>query len=107
MINDLVAMDDSTVTETIDNPAESKMQDALNNVVKWTEENNNRINGAKTKEMIITFQMTMTITMTILYSTIDIQIEIIMYNSLENQIINSSGDYYEDKLICRYHNTHQ
>ncbi len=24
----------------------------------------------------------------------NIQIEIIMYNSLENQIINSSGDYY-------------
>ncbi len=33
-------------------------------------------------------------TMTIFYSTIDIQIEIIMYNSLENQIINLSGDYY-------------
>ncbi len=38
--------------------------------------------------------MTMTMTMTIFYSTIDIQIEIIMYNSLENQIINWSGDYY-------------
>ncbi len=37
---------------------------------------------------------TMTMTMTIFYSTIDIQIEIIMYNSLENQIINWSGDYY-------------
>ncbi len=36
----------------------------------------------------------MTMTMTILYSTIDIQIEIIMYNSLENQITNWSGDYY-------------
>ncbi len=34
------------------------------------------------------------LTMTIFYSTIDIQIEIIMYNSLENQIINWSGDYY-------------
>ncbi len=32
--------------------------------------------------------VTMTMTMTIFYSTIDIQIEIIMYNSLENQIIN-------------------
>ncbi len=30
--------------------------------------------------------------MTIFYSTIDIQIEIIMYNSLENQIINWSGE---------------
>ncbi len=30
----------------------------------------------------------------IFYSTIDIQIEIIMYNSLENQVINWSGDYY-------------
>ncbi len=64
MINDLVAnslllhkfMDDSIVTETIDNPAESKMRDASDNVVKWTEENNTRINGTKTKEMIITFQ---------------------------------------------------
>ncbi len=36
----------------------------------------------------------MTMTMTIFYSTIDMQIEIIMYNSLENQIINWSGDYY-------------
>ncbi len=32
--------------------------------------------------------------MTIFYSTIDIQIEIIIYNSLENQIINWSRDYY-------------
>ncbi len=47
----------------------------------------------------------MTMTMTIFYLTIDIQIEIIMYNSLENQIINLSGDYYSDKLICRYHNS--
>ncbi len=38
--------------------------------------------------------MTMTMTMTIFYSTIDIQIEIIMYNSLDNQIINWSGGYY-------------
>ncbi len=30
-----------------------------------------------------------------------------IYNILENQIINSSGDYYEDKLICHYHNSHQ
>ncbi len=36
----------------------------------------------------------MTMTMTIVYLTIDIQIEIIMYNSLENQIINWPGDYY-------------
>ncbi len=36
----------------------------------------------------------MTMTMTIIYLTIDIQIEIIMYNSLENQIINWSGDHY-------------
>ncbi len=38
--------------------------------------------------------VTMTMTMTIFYSTIDIQIEILIYNSLENQIINWSGDYY-------------
>ncbi len=36
----------------------------------------------------------LTMTMTIFYSTIDIQIKIIIYNSLENQIINWSGDYY-------------
>ncbi len=53
------------------------------------------------------WSITMTMTMTIFYSTIDIQIEIIMYNGLENQIINWSGDYYYDKLICRYHNSHQ
>ncbi len=38
--------------------------------------------------------ISMTMTMTIFYSIIDIQIETIMYNSLENQIINWSGDYY-------------
>ncbi len=32
------------------------MQDDLDNVVEWTEENNIRINGTKTKEMIIIFQ---------------------------------------------------
>ncbi len=36
----------------------------------------------------------MTMTMTIFYLTIEIQIEIIIYNSLENQIINWSGNYY-------------
>ncbi len=51
--------------------------------------------------------MTMTMTMTIFYSTIHIQIEIIMYNDLENLIIDWSGDYYQDKLICRYHNIDQ
>ncbi len=38
--------------------------------------------------------MTMKMTMTIFYSTIDIQIEIIKYNSLENLIINWSGDHH-------------
>ncbi len=64
LVNDLVDngllilkfMDDSTVLEVIDNPAEPKMQDAPDNVVKWTEENTTRINGTKRKEMIITFQ---------------------------------------------------
>ncbi len=36
----------------------------------------------------MTMTMTMMMTMTIFYSIIDIQIEIIIYNSLENQIIN-------------------
>ncbi len=43
-------MDDSTVTETIDNSAESKMQDTSDNVVKWTGENNTRINGVKKRK---------------------------------------------------------
>ncbi len=38
--------------------------------------------------------MTMTMTMTLFYSTLEIQIEIILYNSLENQIINWPGYYY-------------
>ncbi len=38
--------------------------------------------------------LTMTMAMTIFYSTIDIQIEKRMYKSLENQIINWSGGYY-------------
>ncbi len=38
--------------------------------------------------------MTMTMIMKNIYSTIDIQIEKAMYISLENQIINWSGDYY-------------
>ncbi len=37
----------------------------------------------------------------------NVQIEITIFNSLENQIINWSGDYYWDKLICHYHNSHQ
>ncbi len=47
----------------------------------------------KLTELYMTMTMTM-VTMTIFYSTIDIQIEIIIYNSLEDQIINWSGDYY-------------
>ncbi len=47
-------------------------------------------------------EMTMTMTMSIFYSTIDIQIEIIMYNSLENQIINWSGDYYPVIAMLAY-----
>ncbi len=43
---------------------------------------------------LVTMTMIITMTMTIFYSTIDIQTEIIMYNSLENQIINWSGDHY-------------
>ncbi len=39
-------------------------------------------------------EMTMKITMTNMLFDHNIQIEIIMYNSLENQIIDWSGDYY-------------
>ncbi len=34
----------------------------------------------------------------------NVPIEITIFNSLENHIINRSGDYYLDKLICHYHN---
>ncbi len=48
-------MDDSTLTEACDNPLESTMQDAADQLTDWSNENHTKLNGTKTKEMIITF----------------------------------------------------
>ncbi len=63
MLNDLHSkgllhkyMDDSTITEEVIDPADSIMQDVVNDIVKWSDDNNTRINGNKTKEMIISFK---------------------------------------------------
>ncbi len=63
MINDMSAdgfmchkfMDDSTLAEACDDPLESTMQDAADQVTDWTKENHTKLNGTTTKEMIITF----------------------------------------------------
>ncbi len=63
MLNDLHSkgllhkyMDDSTITEEDIDPADSIMQDDVNDIVKWSHDKNTRINGKKTKEMIISFK---------------------------------------------------
>ncbi len=49
-------MDDSTIIEEVIDPADSIMQDDLYDIVEWSDDNNTRINGKKTKEMIISFK---------------------------------------------------
>ncbi len=46
-------IDDSTMTEEVIDPADSIMQDDVNDIVEWSDDNNTRINGKKTKAMII------------------------------------------------------
>ncbi len=60
MINDLQArdllhkyIDDSTVTEEVSNPADSHLQEYTDNFVQWSDYNHMKINGKKTKEMLI------------------------------------------------------
>ncbi len=48
-------MDDSTLTEACDDPLESTMLDAADQVTDWSKENHTKLNGTKTKEMVITF----------------------------------------------------
>ncbi len=63
MINDMSAdgfmcytfMDDSTLTEACDDPLESTTQDAADQVTDWSKENHTKLNGTKTKEMVISF----------------------------------------------------
>ncbi len=63
MINDLQArgllhkyMDDSTVTEEVSDLADSHLQEDTDNIVQWSDDNHMKINGKKTKEMIISFK---------------------------------------------------
>ncbi len=60
MLNDLHSkgllhkyMDDSSITEEVIDPVDSIMQDCVNDIVDWSDDNNTRINGKTTKEMII------------------------------------------------------
>ncbi len=63
MINDMSAdgfmfhtfMDDSTLTDAYDDPLESAMQNAADQVTDWSKKNHTKLNGTKTKEMVITF----------------------------------------------------
>ncbi len=62
VINDLQArgilhkyMDDSTVTEEVSDLADSHLQEDTDNIVQWSGDNHMKINGKKTKEMVISF----------------------------------------------------
>ncbi len=62
MINDLQArdflhkyMDDSTVTEEVSDPSDSHLQEDTDNIVQLSDDNHMKINGKKTKEMVISF----------------------------------------------------
>ncbi len=63
MINDLQSrgllhkyMDDSTVTEEVSDPADSHLQEDTDNIVQWSDDNHMKINGKKTKEMVISLK---------------------------------------------------
>ncbi len=46
-------MDDSTVTEEVSDPADSHLQEDTDNIVQWSDDNHMKINGKKTKEIVI------------------------------------------------------
>ena len=48
-------IDDTSMSEVIDDLSRSQMQKAANDMLKWSELNNMKLNGKKTKEMIINF----------------------------------------------------
>ncbi len=48
-------MDNSTLTEACDDHLQSTMQDAADQVTDWSKEIRTKLNGTKTKEMIITY----------------------------------------------------
>ncbi len=49
-------MDDSTITEEVVDHADYILQEDVNDIGKWSEDNNTRINEKKTKEMIVPFK---------------------------------------------------
>ncbi len=49
-------MDDTTLSECYNNPDESHMQSATDQVVRWSDSNKMRVNTKKTKEMVISFK---------------------------------------------------
>ncbi len=63
MMNDMSAdgfmchkcMDDSILTEACDDRLQTTMQDAEDQVTDWSKKNHTKLNGTKTKEMVLTF----------------------------------------------------
>ncbi len=49
-------MDDSSVTEEVSDLADSHLQEDTDNIVQWSVDNHTKINGKKTKEMVISFK---------------------------------------------------
>jgi len=49
-------IDDTTLSEAISSPSDSRLQVAASGVEQWSRENKMRINGNKTKEMLIHFR---------------------------------------------------
>ncbi len=49
-------MDDSTVTEEVSDPADSHLQEDTDNIVQWSDDNHMKINGKKTKEIVISLK---------------------------------------------------
>ncbi len=63
MVNDLQARgllhkykDDSTLTEKVSNPADSHLQEDTDNIVQLSDNNHMKINGQKTKEIVMSFK---------------------------------------------------
>ena len=49
-------IDDTTLSESLSTPSDSNLQSATGSLVTWSMDNNMRVNGKKTKEMIMCFK---------------------------------------------------
>ncbi len=49
-------MDDSTVKEDVSDPADSHLQEDTGNIVQWSDDKHMKMNGKKTKEMVISLK---------------------------------------------------